>query len=277
MFYLFITGCVTCCNCGPCRKANGLAPTHQVINLARASGFDNVHDYLVHGRTGETPAQLLERKRTFDWGRWLLCDFVPATPADSETDLRESEDDTSAACDDTDPFDDTPCLTCGGLDRPEDFVLCDGCDQGGHFDCVGKCFFISVFILILVWAIVVTSCFVYRPRRRTRRLLVLRPLRRFIFQGGQGGDDSREGFRERLWIEHDAREAGSGTAEEATPRGAFFPGAVDAVTDKARSRPPPRLAQPAHAPFHRDEEREGRQGDQPEGGPAGYSSRVRRG
>ena len=164
MFYLFITGCVTCCNCGPCRKANGLAPTHQVINLARASGFDNVHDYLVHGRTGETPAQLLERKRTFDWGRWLLCDFVPATPADSETDLRESEDDTSAACDDTDPFDDTPCLTCGGLDRPEDFVLCDGCDQGGHFDCVGKCFFISVFILILVWAIVVTSCFVYRCR-----------------------------------------------------------------------------------------------------------------
>lgn len=141
VFYLFITGCVTCCNCGPCRKANGLAPTHQVINLARASGFDNVHDYLVHGRTGETPAQLLERKRTFDWGRWLLCDFVPATPADSETDLRESEDDTSAACDDTDPFDDTPCLTCGGLDRPEDFVLCDGCDQGGHFDCVGKCIF----------------------------------------------------------------------------------------------------------------------------------------
>ena len=137
MFYLFITGCVTCCNCGPCRKANGLAPTHQVINLARASGFDNVHDYLVHGRTGETPAQLLERKRTFDWGRWLLCDFVPATPADSETDLRESEDDTSAACDGTDPFDDTPCLTCGGLDRPEDFVLCDGCDQGYHCYCVG--------------------------------------------------------------------------------------------------------------------------------------------
>ena len=166
MFYLFITGCVTCCNCGPCRKANGLAPTHQVINLARASGFDNVHDYLVHGRTGETPAQLLERKRTFDWGRWLLCDFVPATPADSETDLRESEDDTSAACDDTDPFDDTPCLTCGGLDRPEDFVLCDGCDQGGHFDCVGKCFFISVFILILVWANVMTSCYFYSQETR---------------------------------------------------------------------------------------------------------------
>ena len=30
-------GCVTCCNCGPCRKANGLAPTHQVINLDRKS------------------------------------------------------------------------------------------------------------------------------------------------------------------------------------------------------------------------------------------------
>ena len=47
-------GCVTCCNCGPCRKAHGLAPTHQVIQLARGAGFDNVHDYLVHGATGLT-------------------------------------------------------------------------------------------------------------------------------------------------------------------------------------------------------------------------------
>jgi hypothetical protein len=40
-------GCVACCNCGPCRKALGLAPTHQIIGQARAAGFDNVHDYLV--------------------------------------------------------------------------------------------------------------------------------------------------------------------------------------------------------------------------------------
>ena len=50
-------GCVTCCNCGPCRKAHGLSPTHQVINQARASGFDNGHDYLVFGTTNQTPAQ----------------------------------------------------------------------------------------------------------------------------------------------------------------------------------------------------------------------------
>ena len=64
-------GCVTCCNCGPCRKAHGLAPTHQVIQLARGAGFDNVHDYLVHGATGLTPAALLARKRSFNWGKWL--------------------------------------------------------------------------------------------------------------------------------------------------------------------------------------------------------------
>ena len=61
-------GCVTCCNCGPCRKAHGLAPTHQVIQLARGAGFDNVHDYLVHGATGLTPAALLARKRSFNRG-----------------------------------------------------------------------------------------------------------------------------------------------------------------------------------------------------------------
>ena len=33
--------------------------------------------------------------------------------------------------------DDVPCLKCGGVDRPDDFVLCEGCDQGGHTDCVG--------------------------------------------------------------------------------------------------------------------------------------------
>ena len=73
-------GCVTCCNCGPCRKAHGLAPTHQVIQLARGAGFDNVHDYLVHGATGLTPA-LLARKRSFNWGKWLAKGFEPPAPA----------------------------------------------------------------------------------------------------------------------------------------------------------------------------------------------------
>ncbi|EFN60142.1 hypothetical protein CHLNCDRAFT_18747, partial [Chlorella variabilis] len=43
-------GCASCCNCGPCRKALGLAPTHQIINQARGAGFDNVHDFLVRRR-----------------------------------------------------------------------------------------------------------------------------------------------------------------------------------------------------------------------------------
>ena len=78
-------GCVTCCNCGPCRKAHGLAPTHQVIQLARGAGFDNVHDYLVHGATGLTPAALLARKKSFNWGKWLTKGFEPAAKTASKT------------------------------------------------------------------------------------------------------------------------------------------------------------------------------------------------
>ena len=37
------------------------------------------------------------------------------------------------ACDEI-PCDDVPCLKCGAVDRPEDFLLCEGCDQGGHID-----------------------------------------------------------------------------------------------------------------------------------------------
>ena len=74
-------GCVTCCNCGPCRKAAGLSPTHQIIGQARQAGFDNVHDYLVHRVVGATPTQLARRKRAFAWGRWLREDFKPAKEA----------------------------------------------------------------------------------------------------------------------------------------------------------------------------------------------------
>ena len=62
-------GCDACCNCGPCRKAKGLTPTHQIIGLARAAGFDNVHDYLIHKKTGEGPEALRRRKAAQPWAR----------------------------------------------------------------------------------------------------------------------------------------------------------------------------------------------------------------
>ena len=65
-------GCTSCCNCGPCRKKNGLSPTHQMVKLARTSGFDNVHDYLIHIKTGESASKIAKRKLEFDWGQWLL-------------------------------------------------------------------------------------------------------------------------------------------------------------------------------------------------------------
>lgn len=74
-------GCKTCCNCGPCRKAHGLPPTHQIIHKARAKGFDNVHDFLVHCETGATAVELLDRKKTFNWGKWLTIDFSRARAA----------------------------------------------------------------------------------------------------------------------------------------------------------------------------------------------------
>jgi hypothetical protein len=49
-----------------------LAPTHQMVKLARISGFDNVHDYLIHVKTGETASKIAKRKFDFDWGQWLL-------------------------------------------------------------------------------------------------------------------------------------------------------------------------------------------------------------
>ena len=40
-----------------------------------------MHDYLVHGATGLTPAALLARKRSFNWGKWLAKGFEPPAPA----------------------------------------------------------------------------------------------------------------------------------------------------------------------------------------------------
>lgn len=64
-------GCVSCCNCGPCRKKLGLEPTHQVARLAKEAGFSNVHDYLVHLSTGESAKELASRKLKHAWGFWL--------------------------------------------------------------------------------------------------------------------------------------------------------------------------------------------------------------
>eukprot|EP00878_Enallax_costatus_P008721 GHUV01009115.1.p1 GENE.GHUV01009115.1~~GHUV01009115.1.p1 ORF type:complete len:241 (+),score=85.71 GHUV01009115.1:186-908(+) len=72
-------GCVTCCNCGPCRKKAGLEPTHQVVKLARDAGFSNVHDYLVHLVTGETAEQIEARKLEHSWGAWLKADSSDAS------------------------------------------------------------------------------------------------------------------------------------------------------------------------------------------------------
>ena len=56
-------GCVTCCNCGPCRKSKSLEPTGILIPEARKAGFDNVHDYLIHKETGESQTQIEKRRR----------------------------------------------------------------------------------------------------------------------------------------------------------------------------------------------------------------------
>lgn len=57
---------------------------------ARVSGFDNVHDYLVHLKTKETQEQIAKRKHTFDWGTWLAVDQHDGEA--TETDVEISHD-----------------------------------------------------------------------------------------------------------------------------------------------------------------------------------------
>ncbi|KAL4855053.1 Cell division cycle-associated 7-like protein [Chlorella vulgaris] len=86
-------GCASCCNCGPCRKALGLAPTHQIINQARAAGFENVHDFLVHQKTGEAPEEVAARKQAAAWGTWLDVPFdAEAAAAAGSGDEEEEEE-----------------------------------------------------------------------------------------------------------------------------------------------------------------------------------------
>lgn len=46
-------------------------PTGHAVAEARKNGFGNVHDYLVHKETGQTPVQIRARKGRFSWGGWL--------------------------------------------------------------------------------------------------------------------------------------------------------------------------------------------------------------
>lgn len=67
------------CNCGPCRKADGKSPTGQRVFAARVAGFDNVHDFLVHLETGESPLVIARRKDGREWtnGGRFKCEEAP--------------------------------------------------------------------------------------------------------------------------------------------------------------------------------------------------------
>eukprot|EP00887_Chlorella_sp_A99_P003288 scaffold9.g3288.t1 len=81
---------ITCCreDCGGGRKLTisfcklCLKNRHgeDIVQLARAAGFDNVHDYLVHQSTGEAPEAITARKRAHAWAAWLDVPFAPAPP-----------------------------------------------------------------------------------------------------------------------------------------------------------------------------------------------------
>ncbi|KAI5059279.1 hypothetical protein GOP47_0026076 [Adiantum capillus-veneris] len=60
-------GCNNCCNCGPCRKAQGLEPTGLLVHTARSRGFTNVHDYLIYQKTGECEEIIERRKHGKGW------------------------------------------------------------------------------------------------------------------------------------------------------------------------------------------------------------------
>jgi len=63
-------GCAGCCSCSLCRKAVGLDATGHIIDVAKRAGFGNVHDYLVHLTTGESPEAIWARKKSHPFG---LC------------------------------------------------------------------------------------------------------------------------------------------------------------------------------------------------------------
>ncbi|GLJ25625.1 hypothetical protein SUGI_0490910 [Cryptomeria japonica] len=60
-------GCNQCCNCGPCRKSQGLEKTGIIVHHARGAGFSNAHDYLVFQNTHESPYEIACRKKGRGW------------------------------------------------------------------------------------------------------------------------------------------------------------------------------------------------------------------
>jgi len=83
-------GCVTCCNCSFCRKANGLEATGLSIVRAYAAGFGNVHDLLVHDATGEGRDAIARRKLDAPWGAWLRGNRVGPSTDTQEVTPRQS-------------------------------------------------------------------------------------------------------------------------------------------------------------------------------------------
>lgn len=74
-------GCKQCCNCGPCRKAQGLITTGVVVHQARNAGFTNVHDYLIFMNTGESSFEIARRKIGRGWCR--SADHIILRPEES--------------------------------------------------------------------------------------------------------------------------------------------------------------------------------------------------
>jgi hypothetical protein len=64
------------------------------VKEARISGFTNVHDYLIHLKTGESPSEIDNRKQKFFWGKWLgLSDNCDGGSSSEEEIERESSED----------------------------------------------------------------------------------------------------------------------------------------------------------------------------------------
>ncbi|CAM6098239.1 unnamed protein product [Calypogeia fissa] len=75
-------GCKNCCNCGPCRKAEGKPPTGPLARTAREAGFSNAHDYLIHLETGESAEVIARRKEGRGWtyATGAFFTFVEVSP-----------------------------------------------------------------------------------------------------------------------------------------------------------------------------------------------------
>ncbi|KAH9310927.1 hypothetical protein KI387_025962, partial [Taxus chinensis] len=76
------------CNCGPCRKLQGLEKTGIIVHHARGAGFSNAHDYLVFQSTGESPYEIACRKKGHGWCK--SADHFLLRPEEFETQYSSS-------------------------------------------------------------------------------------------------------------------------------------------------------------------------------------------